>query len=52
VLYIVVGYIRPEDTPERLAIIEQVNTDGDGPSSSAAAVAVPAPAPAGAGEDA
>ncbi|MFE7896024.1 sodium:solute symporter family protein [Streptomyces sp. NPDC057424] len=39
VLYVLVGYIRPEDTPERLAIIEKINTDGDG----AASAAVPAP---------
>ncbi|MFB8245432.1 sodium:solute symporter family protein [Streptomyces sp. NPDC055952] len=40
VLYVLVGYIKPEDTPERLALIEKINTDGDG----AAAAAVPAPA--------
>jgi hypothetical protein len=40
VLYILVGYIRPEDTPERLAIIEKINTDDDG----AASAAVPTPA--------
>ncbi len=40
VLYILIGYIKPEDTPERLAIIERINTDGDG----AAAAAVPTPA--------
>ncbi|WP_409471412.1 sodium:solute symporter family protein [Streptomyces sp. HC307] len=40
VLYILIGYMKPEDTPERLAIIERINTDGDG----AAAAAVPAPA--------
>ncbi|CAM5692343.1 Na+:solute symporter OS=Streptomyces tendae OX=1932 GN=GUR47_27125 PE=3 SV=1 [Streptomyces tendae] len=43
VLYIVVGFLKPEDTPERLAIIERVNTDGDDGHSGAAA-AVPAPA--------
>jgi Na+/proline symporter len=31
VLYIVIGFIKPEDTPERDAIIEQINSDGDGP---------------------
>jgi Na+/proline symporter len=42
VLYVLIGYLKPEDTPERLLVIEKVNTDGD-----AAAVAVPV-APAGA----
>lgn len=36
VLYILVGFLKPEDTPERLAIIETVNTDGDGSASAAA----------------
>ncbi|MGV9241989.1 Na+:solute symporter, partial [Streptomyces nigra] len=40
ILYILIGYLKPEDTPERLAVVESVNTDGDG----AAAAAVPAPA--------
>ncbi|MFJ4784484.1 sodium:solute symporter family protein [Streptomyces sp. NPDC088794] len=39
VLYILVGYLKPEDTPERLAVIETINTDDD-----STAVAVPAPA--------
>ncbi|MYQ45366.1 Na+:solute symporter [Streptomyces sp. SID4985] len=39
VLYIVIGLIKPEDTPERLAVIERINTDGDG-----AEAAVPTPA--------
>ncbi|MFF0222786.1 sodium:solute symporter family protein [Streptomyces sp. NPDC004629] len=42
VLYILIGYLKPEDTPERLAIIERINTDDD-----SAARAVPAPAQAG-----
>ena len=41
VLYIVIGYIKPEDTPERDALIEKINTDDDG---STGAAAVPAPA--------
>jgi hypothetical protein len=45
VLYILIGFLKPEDTPERDAIIEMINTDGDG--SAAAAV----PAPAGAADD-
>jgi Na+/proline symporter len=44
VLFIAVGYLKPEDTPERLEIIEKVNTDDDGDRPAAAAV----PAPAGA----
>ncbi len=43
VLYVLVGYLKPEDTPERLAIIEKVNTDGDDDASGAAA-AIPTPA--------
>ncbi|MCX4666372.1 Na+:solute symporter [Streptomyces sp. NBC_01381] len=43
-LYILIGYVKPEDTPERDAIIERVNTDDDG---SAGSAAVPAPAEAG-----
>ncbi|MEV8595198.1 sodium:solute symporter family protein [Streptomyces sp. NPDC052012] len=38
-LYVLIGYAKPEDTPERLAIIETVNTDGD---SGSAAAAIPA----------
>lgn len=38
-LYIAIGYLKPEDTAGRLAIIEKINTDDD-----SAAVAVPAPA--------
>jgi Na+/proline symporter len=45
VLYVLIGYLKPEDTPERLAVIERINTDGDG-----AAAAVPAPP--GAAQDA
>ena len=40
VLYILIGFVRPEDTPERLAAIEKINTDDD---SSGAAAAVPGP---------
>ncbi|MEV0259083.1 sodium:solute symporter family protein [Streptomyces sp. NPDC050732] len=42
VLYIAIGYIKPEDTPERDALIERINTDDDG--GSAGAAVVPAPA--------
>ncbi|NUR01213.1 MAG: Na+:solute symporter, partial [Streptomyces sp.] len=45
-LYILIGYLRPEDTPERLAVIERINTDDDG--TAAAAI----PTPAGPAEDA
>lgn len=39
VLYVLIGYLKPEDTPDRLAVIDRINTDDD-----SAAVAVPAPA--------
>ena len=39
-MYILIGYLKPEDTPERLAIIERINTDDD----SGTAIAVPVPA--------
>ncbi len=38
VLYVVIGFIKPEDTPERDAVIERINTDGD---DSEAAAALP-----------
>jgi hypothetical protein len=41
-LYILIGFLKPEDTPERLAIIERINTDGGGGGMSAAAE-VPGP---------
>jgi Na+/proline symporter len=47
VLYILIGFIKPEDTPERLAIIEKINTDGDGDGAAAAAI----PTPVGGVED-
>ncbi|MER5443586.1 sodium:solute symporter family protein [Streptomyces sp. NPDC002790] len=46
VLYILIGYIKPEDTPERDAIIATINSDDD--DSAAATV----PVPSGAGDDA
>ncbi|MEU8570601.1 sodium:solute symporter family protein [Streptomyces pathocidini] len=46
VLYVVVGFVKPEDTPERDEIIAKVDSDGDGGTSGAAA-AVPAPAQPG-----
>ncbi|MFF4247533.1 sodium:solute symporter family protein [Streptomyces sp. NPDC001822] len=42
VLYIVIGFIKPEDTPERDALIEVINTDGGGPAGTAATAGVPA----------
>ncbi|MER5373763.1 sodium:solute symporter family protein [Streptomyces sp. NPDC002553] len=36
VLYILIGYLKPEDTPERLAIIDRVNGDGGGTGTTAA----------------
>ncbi|MGV9276867.1 sodium:solute symporter family protein [Streptomyces griseosporeus] len=44
VLYILIGYLKPEDTPERIALIERINGDD--------ATAAAIPAPAGAVEDA
>ncbi|WP_405685508.1 Na+:solute symporter [Streptomyces sp. NBC_01387] len=44
VLYVLIGFVKPEDTPERDAIIAKVNADGDGPDGAGAAV----PAQAGA----
>ncbi|MFC9931481.1 sodium:solute symporter family protein [Streptomyces sp. NPDC127190] len=44
VLYIAIGYLKPEDTPERLALIERINTDVDAGQAGAAV-------PAGTGED-
>ncbi len=47
VLYVLVGFLKPEDTPERLAIIERINSDGDSSGAAAAVLesrdAVPAP---------
>jgi hypothetical protein len=51
VLYILIGYVKPEDTPERDAIIAKINNDGDGDGDDgrgSAAAAVPAPAGAAA----
>ncbi|MCZ4118523.1 sodium:solute symporter family protein [Streptomyces sp. H39-S7] len=42
-LYILIGYVKPEDTPERDALLEKINNDGDD-SGSAAAATVPGPA--------
>ncbi|MFD8567680.1 sodium:solute symporter family protein [Streptomyces sp. NPDC057694] len=47
VLYIGIGFIKPEDTPERDDIIERINTDDDGSGSAAATI----PAPTGAQDD-
>ncbi|MEU6846613.1 sodium:solute symporter family protein [Streptomyces sp. NPDC046716] len=47
VLYIALGFIKPEDTPERDAIIERINTDDD----DSAGASAPIPAPAGAQDD-
>jgi Na+/proline symporter len=42
-LYIVIGFIKPEDTPERDALIAKINSDGPG----TATVELPEPAEAG-----
>lgn len=44
VLYILIGFLKPEDTPERIALIERINGGDD-------ATAAAIPAPAGAVED-
>lgn len=60
VLYVVIGFLKPENTPEREALIERINTDGelygddgdgvgDGGLAGGAA-AVPSPTPASAPE--
>ncbi|MFH8795007.1 sodium:solute symporter family protein [Streptomyces sp. NPDC017941] len=49
-LYVVVGRLKPEDTPERDALIERINTDGDDDGDVHSAAAVPPraePAPPG-----
>ncbi|MGP3949255.1 sodium:solute symporter family protein [Streptomyces sp. 7N604] len=46
-LYVVIGFIRPEDTPERDEILARINSDGGGSGQGTAAAAVPAPAAAG-----
>lgn len=43
VLYVAIGYLKPEDTPERDAVLEKINNDDDGSDALAAVVAVPAP---------
>ncbi len=40
-LYVVIGYVKPEDTPERDALIERINTDGGDGADGASAAAVP-----------
>ncbi|NUK05645.1 Na+:solute symporter [Streptomyces lunaelactis] len=42
VLYIAIGFIKPEDTPERDAVLDFINNDG--PDEGLAAATVPAPA--------
>ncbi|NGN68460.1 Na+:solute symporter [Streptomyces sp. A7024] len=42
ILYIAIGYIKPEDTPERDAVLARINDSDD--DDAAAAAAVPAPA--------
>jgi Na+/proline symporter len=44
VLYIVIGFVKPEDTPERLALIEIINSDGDGDGRGGAGAAAAVPA--------
>jgi Na+/proline symporter len=44
VLYIVIGWIKPEDTPERDALLAKINSDDGGGGPGAASVALPEPA--------
>ncbi|MFJ4849517.1 MULTISPECIES: sodium:solute symporter family protein [unclassified Streptomyces] len=41
VLYVLIGYVKPEDTPERDALLARINSDDDGSGDGAAAEAVP-----------
>lgn len=50
VLFIVVGWIRPEDTPERDALISAINSDGDGAADTAPAAPEPPLRPSPAAE--
>ncbi|NEE55850.1 Na+:solute symporter, partial [Streptomyces sp. SID8455] len=45
VLYVLIGFVKPEDTPERDAVLAQINAgdgDGDGGGGTAAAATIPA----------
>lgn len=44
VLYVVIGFVKPEDTPERDAVLEKINNDDDG---SGAVASVPVPSEPG-----
>lgn len=43
VLYIVIGFVKPEDTPERDAITEKINSDGNGAAAGATVAAQAGP---------
>jgi hypothetical protein len=43
----VIGLLKPEDTPERDALLAHINSDDDGGSSAPAAASVPGRAEAG-----
>ncbi|MET9118337.1 MULTISPECIES: sodium:solute symporter family protein [Streptomyces] len=45
VLYVLVGYLKPEDTPERLAVIERINGDDEGAQAAVPEPRDPVPAP-------
>jgi Na+/proline symporter len=47
VLYVGLGFLKAEDTPERVAVIETLNTDGGGAEAAAPAPAEPAEPPEG-----
>ncbi|MEU0179917.1 sodium:solute symporter family protein [Streptomyces sp. NPDC006207] len=46
VLYVLIGLVKPEDTPERDAVLARINSDGDGDDAAAAATLPEEPAKA------
>ncbi|MFF9865212.1 hypothetical protein ACF1G0_07290 [Streptomyces sp. NPDC013953] len=45
-LYVPIGFVRPEDTPERDRVLDRLHSDAGGPAPGAGALAEPgAPAP-------
>ena len=46
VLYVLIGFVKPEDTPERDAVLARINSDGDGDDAAAAAALPEEPAKA------
>ncbi len=42
-LYVLIGFVRPEDTPERDRVLDRLHSDAGGPASGAGALAEPGP---------